>query len=278
MKTNRMAKVAWLGFSAALLGLSGSARRLAAQTPPQEQAAPAAPAQPQTSPVVIRKESRLVLVDAVVTDKKGNYVRDLTDKDFKIYEDNKEQPVASFSSGARGRGKVCAGQQRPGPHDGGRGFRRQTADRPEFYGQCRCADRGRQRRETFERGFEPFRCGEFTRAGNRSFDGTFFAKQRRSGFWRAHHAAGGAQPGEKSAHGPRAKNAGAFFRRLRVDAGERIGADGHNRCVQQGQRRDLLAGCAWPESGAADRRRWRQRAERSRQPRIQCRATRGIQG
>src|SRR6266436_1864798 len=100
MKTNRMAKVAWLGFSAALLGLSGSARRLAAQTPPQEQAAPAAPAQPQTSPVVIRKESRLVLVDAVVTDKKGNYVRDLTDKDFKIYEDNKEQQVASFSSGA----------------------------------------------------------------------------------------------------------------------------------------------------------------------------------
>src|SRR5882762_3822593 len=100
MKTNRMAKVAWLGFSAALLGLSGSARRLAAQTPPQEQAAPAAPAQPQTSPVVIRKESRLVLVDAVVTDKKGNYVRDLTDKDFKIYEDNKEQPVASFSSGS----------------------------------------------------------------------------------------------------------------------------------------------------------------------------------
>jgi len=100
MKTNRMAKVACIGFNAALLGLSGSAPRLAAQTPPQEQAAPAAPAQPQTSPVVIRKESRLVLVDAVVTDKKGNYVRDLTDKDFKIYEDNKEQPVASFSSGA----------------------------------------------------------------------------------------------------------------------------------------------------------------------------------
>src|SRR5229473_1351326 len=100
MKTNRMARVACIGFSAVLLGLSGSAPRLAAQTPPQEQAAPAAPAQPQTSPVVIRKESRLVLVDAVVTDKKGNYVRDLTNKDFKAYEDNKEQPVASFSSGA----------------------------------------------------------------------------------------------------------------------------------------------------------------------------------
>src|ERR1700687_4240632 len=102
MKTHRMTKIAWFAFSAALLGFSGGARRLAAQAPPQEQAAPAppAPAEPQTSPVVIRKESRLVLVDAVVTDKKGNYIRDLTDKDFKIYEDNKEQPVASFSSGS----------------------------------------------------------------------------------------------------------------------------------------------------------------------------------
>src|SRR5713226_6526762 len=102
MKTHRMAKIAWLGFSAALLGFSASALRLAAQAPPQEQAAPApaAPSEPQTSPVVIRKESRLVLVDAVVTDKKGNYIRDLTDKDFKIYEDNKEQPVTSFSSGS----------------------------------------------------------------------------------------------------------------------------------------------------------------------------------
>jgi VWFA-related protein len=97
-----MTKVAWLGFVAALLGFSASAPLIAAQTPPQEQAAPApaAPADAQTSPVVIRKESRLVLVDAVVTDKKGNYIRDLTDKDFKIYEDNKEQPVASFSSGS----------------------------------------------------------------------------------------------------------------------------------------------------------------------------------
>ena len=43
------------------------------------------------SGVVIRKESKLVLVDAVVTDKKGNYVRNLTQADFKVYEDNKEQ-------------------------------------------------------------------------------------------------------------------------------------------------------------------------------------------
>jgi VWFA-related protein len=46
---------------------------------------------------VLRVETNVVLVDAVVTDKKGNYVRDLKQKDFKVYEDNKEQPIRSFS-------------------------------------------------------------------------------------------------------------------------------------------------------------------------------------
>jgi VWFA-related protein len=46
---------------------------------------------------VIRTETRLVLVDTVVTDKKGNYVRDLAQKDFKVWEDGKEQPLTSFS-------------------------------------------------------------------------------------------------------------------------------------------------------------------------------------
>src|SRR5271168_2047005 len=46
---------------------------------------------------VIRVETNVVLVDAVVTDKKGNYVRDLKQKDFKVWEDNKEQTIKSFS-------------------------------------------------------------------------------------------------------------------------------------------------------------------------------------
>src|SRR5579859_3177596 len=73
----------------------------------QQQPPPPAPAQQQaqTPPdaipagIVIKKESKLVLVDAVVTDKKGKYVRDLAQGDFKVYEDGKEQNVASFSSG-----------------------------------------------------------------------------------------------------------------------------------------------------------------------------------
>src|ERR1700694_1049188 len=62
-----------------------------AQPPP-----PAAQA-PAPSGPVIKTETRLVLVDAVVTDKKGNYIRDLTQKDFKVWEDNKEQPIKGFS-------------------------------------------------------------------------------------------------------------------------------------------------------------------------------------
>jgi VWFA-related protein len=48
-------------------------------------------------PAVIRTETRLVLVDTVVTDKKGNYVRDLAQKDFQVWEDGKEQTITSFS-------------------------------------------------------------------------------------------------------------------------------------------------------------------------------------
>ena len=46
----------------------------------------------------VTTETRLVLVDTVVTDKKGNYIRDLSQKDFKVFEDGKEQPIKSFSS------------------------------------------------------------------------------------------------------------------------------------------------------------------------------------
>src|SRR5438445_9364237 len=65
--------------------------------PPPPQTAATAEQQPV---VVIKKESKLVLVDSVVTDKKGNYIRDLTQNDFKVFEDNKEQAVSSFSTGA----------------------------------------------------------------------------------------------------------------------------------------------------------------------------------
>lgn len=84
--------------AALLFGDVLSVRAQQPPAPPPPQAPQAAPAEP--SGVVIKKETKLVLVDAVVTDKKGSYVRDLKQNEFKVYEDNKEQTVSSFSSGA----------------------------------------------------------------------------------------------------------------------------------------------------------------------------------
>ena len=88
-----------VGTLAAAVVLIAPARLRGQQTPAPEQA-PAASAPAEQQGPIIRKESKLVLVDAVVTDKKGSYVHDLTQKDFKVFEDNKEQQVASFSVGS----------------------------------------------------------------------------------------------------------------------------------------------------------------------------------
>src|SRR5216684_1799012 len=83
----RRVKVLNVAVIAAALGLGAAIVRA------QEQSAqPPAP-----SGAVIRTETKVVLVDAVVTDKKGNYVHGLTAKDFKVWEDNKEQKITSFT-------------------------------------------------------------------------------------------------------------------------------------------------------------------------------------
>lgn len=46
---------------------------------------------------VIQTETRVVLVDTIVTGKKGEYVGDLTARDFKVWEDNKEQTIKNVS-------------------------------------------------------------------------------------------------------------------------------------------------------------------------------------
>jgi VWFA-related protein len=47
--------------------------------------------------VILRAETRLVLVDAVAVDKKNQFAADLTQKDFRLWEDGKEQHITSFS-------------------------------------------------------------------------------------------------------------------------------------------------------------------------------------
>jgi len=52
---------------------------------------------PDSGVTATRPETRLMLVDTIVTDKKGNYVRDLSPTEFHIWEDNKEQIIKSVS-------------------------------------------------------------------------------------------------------------------------------------------------------------------------------------
>ena len=78
----------------------GFGSAISAQDTPPPPAQPAAPqAQPSSIPL-IKTETRLVLVDTVVTDKKGQYVPNLESKDFKVWEDNKEQPIKTFTFSA----------------------------------------------------------------------------------------------------------------------------------------------------------------------------------
>jgi VWFA-related protein len=94
--TNKIRWTAWLAAGAMFLAPVPSRAQGQPAAPAPQAAAPAE----QVSGAIIKKESKLVLVDSVVTDKKGNYVRDLTQNDFKVFEDNKEQQVSTFSTGS----------------------------------------------------------------------------------------------------------------------------------------------------------------------------------
>src|SRR3954469_25453100 len=78
-------------------GLLSAAPR--AQQPAPAQATPAQPAagQPPSPPLTFKVEVNYVEIDAVVTDEKGTFVRDLTKDDFQVLEDGKPQAVSVFA-------------------------------------------------------------------------------------------------------------------------------------------------------------------------------------
>ena len=53
--------------------------------------------QPETSQMIIKTESNLVVVNVIATDKKGNYIQDLQKADFRVFEDDAEQTITAFS-------------------------------------------------------------------------------------------------------------------------------------------------------------------------------------
>jgi VWFA-related protein len=91
--------------SAALLALLLAATPLAprllaqeAATPPPESSEEAAPAAPEAPPPTFAAEVEQVIVDVVVTDKKGNPVAGLGRDDMTVLEDGKPQEVVSFEA------------------------------------------------------------------------------------------------------------------------------------------------------------------------------------
>jgi VWFA-related protein len=72
----------------------------AQQSPPSDAPAQQTAQAPAPASPVLRAESRVVRVDVIVTDKKGNYIHDLTAKDFHVFDNNQEQSIVNFSYGS----------------------------------------------------------------------------------------------------------------------------------------------------------------------------------
>ena len=77
--------------SSALHGPGGDRRWAAGQTAP--------PVAPPTgaADADLQRQVEYVEVDALVTDRNGEFVRDLTKDDFQVFEDGKPQPISTFS-------------------------------------------------------------------------------------------------------------------------------------------------------------------------------------
>ena len=77
----------------ALVVACGSVSSETAATPPS----PGAASQQESSVPTFRATSRLVLVDVVVTDKKGEFIQELKPADFTLLEDGKPQRISAFN-------------------------------------------------------------------------------------------------------------------------------------------------------------------------------------
>jgi len=95
-----------------LLGWPRRQAILSPATVDAQQSAPASVPQgpgsetPAPSGLLLKTETKLVRVDVVVTDKKGNYLHDLAAKDFHVFDNDKEQPIANFSFGSSAPGAI----------------------------------------------------------------------------------------------------------------------------------------------------------------------------
>src|SRR5512144_1603551 len=101
----------WATFALGLAFVLGTAVTSTAPASPQDAQA-SGDQGPAKAAGVIKSESQLVLVDVIVTDKKGRHLSDLESKDFRIYEDDKEQAISSFSRMTESPGAEAAANRR----------------------------------------------------------------------------------------------------------------------------------------------------------------------
>ena len=80
--------------AALLVLLGGSALSSQSATSPAPQAPQSPPSPPSPT---FRLNVEYVEVDAVVTDRDGQFVRGLAKEDFQIFEDGKPQPISTFA-------------------------------------------------------------------------------------------------------------------------------------------------------------------------------------
>lgn len=90
MKRLRISRVTSVILIAALTGGPLVAQKAPPKTPPGE-----------LQPLTERIDVRVIGVDVVVTDKKGNAVNGLTRDDFQIFENGIEKPISNFYDGHR---------------------------------------------------------------------------------------------------------------------------------------------------------------------------------
>ncbi len=106
--------------------LAGQSPQPQSGKPPQPQSPPtSAPARDEDEEGVVRIGTSLVQIDAIVTDRNGKIVRDLTAEDFEIYENKKKQDLTNFSFVSVGGSKTTNGSSNSNsrgssPAEGGR--------------------------------------------------------------------------------------------------------------------------------------------------------------
>jgi VWFA-related protein len=110
MKTKTATVVLLTAFLILAAGMASAPRRATAQSSGSAQAQSGD--QTQGAVATIRRESNLVLVDTVVTDKKDNYIGNLEAKDFHVFDNGDEQKIVSFSHGAEGGAPNAPGNRR----------------------------------------------------------------------------------------------------------------------------------------------------------------------